>query len=787
MRIRNAVSGALAGSRRHDLPMVGAVLLALGAAQSVEAQQAPASAPRAGELEEIVVTATKRQERLFDVPQSVTVLSGEDLARQWVSITDLIGQVPSLSIQQASPTRNRLILRGQNAGGAGATVATVIDDVPFTKSNALSEGSSTTADFYTYDLDRIEVLRGPQGTLYGANAVGGLIMYVTRAPDPEKFSANAEANVYSMTDGGTGYGLRGYVNVPMGSTAALRLTGFTDQIPGYTDNWVLGKTDVDEGNREGGRASLLWNPTDDLSIRGTVFYNERTADSPSFVNVYGQPDGAGVVPKNRFDLPRGRNFGTFLPQKEEANQFSSYLNVEWDAGPALFTSITAYGNMDNRSGTDASGTLAAPGVNFLDAVLRPIYGETVTANSASHVETDKYSQEFRLTSKNDGVAEAGRFDWLFGLFWTKEDNDYVIPINIRSYATGEILTVPFAGGTSYGPSDYEEYAAFGDVRVYFAPNFDISFGARYTYAEQSVKTSFTSGLFTTGGGPAWSSGENSDSQSKVTWSIAPRWSISDDSMAYARIATGFRPGGPQQLVPGAPPDYPASYDADTSTTYEIGYRTSLLDRRVSVDLAAFYVDWNDIQIVSLFTSSTGQVFAATGNAGKATTQGVEWTLNWTPVDGLLIGLVGSYVDPKLDANAPALGAEKDDRLPYVPKLTNSLTARYDWTVGSDVNLFVSGSWTYFGSFYTDFGVPALAATYVELPSYNTIGLQAGATYGAWSANLYVQNLGDEDALLSYTSTNAPGSPLEPGMPGEFYGYGNALAPRTIGLRIGYSF
>jgi outer membrane receptor protein involved in Fe transport len=739
-------------------------------------------------LEEIVVTATKRKERLFDVPLSVTALDGDSLVkRQLVSLADIAGQVPGLALQQTTATRNRLIIRGQNAGGAGATVAVVIDEVPFSKSNALSEGSFTTSDFYTYDMERVEVLRGPQGTLYGANAVGGLVKYVTRAPDPSGFGAAVEVSGFNVTDGGTGTTLRGFVNAPLGASAALRLVGFYDQLPGWSDNYLLGKEDADEGRRSGGRASLLFKLSDALTIRGTVSFNERIGDSPSFVNVFGQPNGSAVVPANRFDLPRGRGFGTYVPQREEAKQFNSYLNIDWNFGPATLTSITAYGTMKNLSGLDASGTLAAPGVNLLAVAAAPLYGTPLTATRGTELDTDKYSQEFRLSSTPVPAGAGSGFDWQVGLFGTKEKNDFVIPFVLRAFPSNQVLTTPFPGGEAIGPSEYKEVAGFGDLRVILTPRFDVSFGGRYTRTTQSVSTIFTPGIFSTGGGPAFNSGENSATQSKTTWSVAPRFKFSDDTMVYARIATGFRPGGPQQLVPGAPPEYPKEYQADTSTNFEVGLRSALFDRRFSIDVAAFYVDWKDIQIISVFTASNGQRFSATGNAGKARTQGLEWNFGWAPVDGLRFGLVGSYVDPKLKADAPALGAENGNRLPYVPKITTSFSASYDWSVGERTKMFAGGSWSHFGSFFTDFGLPGLTANYVELPSFNTLNVQTGLTRGPLSATLYVQNMTDKKALLSYASQGAPGSPLAPTLTGAFYGSGVILQPRTIGLRIGYTF
>src|SRR5579864_1193788 len=259
---------------RSLLPGLTCALALAVAATVARADQAaaPESQSGASALQEIVVTAQKRVEKLHDVPMGVTAVSSEDLQKQQlVSLDDLQAKVPGLSLTESEPGTTRLTLRGQNVGGVGSTVTTYIDDTPFGSSNALANGFGFSGDFDTWDLQRVEVLRGPQGTLYGAGSEGGLLKYVTNAPDPTREAGAFEVGAEDVSHGDWGPLVKGMVNVPIGSRAAIRLSGFDTQLPGYIDDPQLGENNVNRGFREGMRAALLVNATDNFSIRVTVF------------------------------------------------------------------------------------------------------------------------------------------------------------------------------------------------------------------------------------------------------------------------------------------------------------------------------------------------------------------------------------------------------------------------------------------------------------------------------------------------------------------------------------
>ena len=245
-------------------------LLSSASAIVLAAPAFAADTPPAGPnvVQEVIVTAEKKPEAVKDVPMSITALPGEQLQQlDDHSFQDYAKLVPGLSLENTSPGETRITLRGLNAGGVASTVAAYMDETPMGSSSGLVDASIFTTDFDTYDMNRVEVLRGPQGTLYGANTEGGLIKFVTNAPRLNSFSGALDAGFTTVDHGGTGGSIEGVVNIPVGDTAALRVTGYDTQTPGWVDDPLLGEKDVNRGTREGFRASFLWKPSDVFSLR----------------------------------------------------------------------------------------------------------------------------------------------------------------------------------------------------------------------------------------------------------------------------------------------------------------------------------------------------------------------------------------------------------------------------------------------------------------------------------------------------------------------------------------
>src|ERR1700722_13474764 len=358
------------------------VLGSIGSFVSQESRAADAAQPSEDALTTIVVTAEKKEEKLKDVPMSITALAGGSLDNlQYRSFSDYAAMVPGLSITSSQPGYTNLTLRGQNAGGVGSTVAVYLDESPFGSSSALLNGSILSGDFDTWDLQRVEVLRGPQGTLYGANSEGGLLKFVTAPPVLGSFSGAAEVTGESVAHGADGADVRGVVNLPIGDKIALRVGGFDQDVAGYVDDPSRKMVDFSGGHKYGGRASLLFQPIDSLTIRLTGTSQES--------NYNGTPD-VDVNPVT-FRPATGD-----LQQERFVNQPSSFqyknynATINWDAGPFSILSTTTYGILNSDLFSDDTNVQIAPGVTFQAA----LGGLGATLDNL--VDLKKFTQEVRV-------------------------------------------------------------------------------------------------------------------------------------------------------------------------------------------------------------------------------------------------------------------------------------------------------------------------------------------------------------------------------------------------------
>ncbi len=321
-------------------------------------------------LEEVYVTATKRDQRLVDVPMAVTALKGSDLVdRNLLQIEEFADQVPGLVVQQFGNRATRVILRGLNSGGAGATVATLIDETALSYSVATTNSAIDIANLGTYDLNRVEVLRGPQGTIYGAAAEGGVIKYVTNAPNLDRFEGDAEVGVETIKQGDTGFFGQGVLNLPFSDgTAAFRVTGYYKDIAGYIDNPLSGEENVNDGERYGGRAQLLWQATDNFSIRLMALMQNQKYGEGGNVELVGAALTAGTRTPDEFDIANDGDlqWNTFSPgfSDNEIRVYSALL--EWSGSSVDILSATSYGEVNSTFSYDISFAQLAPGFTILD-------------------------------------------------------------------------------------------------------------------------------------------------------------------------------------------------------------------------------------------------------------------------------------------------------------------------------------------------------------------------------------------------------------------------------------
>jgi outer membrane receptor protein involved in Fe transport len=734
----------------------------------------------ASAVEEIIVTAQKRSQSLADIPMSVSVLSSELLERtQADNFQDLVALVPGLSITSSQRGVTRVTLRGINTGGVASTVGVYFDEVPFGSSTGLANAATVSGDFDTFDVNRIEVLRGPQGTLYGASSLGGVMKYVPNQPNTEEFEARFQASAEDVKDGDMGYSFTGVVNIPASDSFALRASGFYRSDEGFSDsignNPIPTLTDpnvnVIEGTRVeddlnsldtyGGRVAALFQASDTFSVNLSAVLQNIESGGPDLVDA----DPSTLSPLNSSPV-QSRYQRAF--SDIEYRVYSA--NLDWDFGAASLQSITSDGSFEQNFQQDAAIASSLAGVplsSFLTFVFddptTPEIAPLLSAILPQTTSTDKLTQEFRLVSK-----ESDTFEWLVGAYYTDEES--LISQTIDAVAAGTEDVVEGLGGLAIASieSTYEEIAVFANGTWHVTPDFELSFGARASSNDQSARQ-------VTSGPLAGESDFTVDSSEEpVTWSVSPRFQLNDESSVYMRIATGFRPGGPNVVNPAAPPTTPRSYDSDSLTSYEVGYKRTSSDGRYAVDAAAYFLDWKDIQLLANVDG-----FGVNTNGGSAESTGLEFTMSYIPTDGLTLSLNGAYTDAELTEDTdPIVGGADGDPLPFVPEWSYGLSADYEWAVMGDSTAYVGGNLGYTGERPAALGNLDPDGNVREIPSNTILNLRAGLLTGRWSVEVYGKNVTDELGINAVGSVDeAVTGRVELGV----------VRPRTYGVKVGFAF
>lgn len=718
---------------------------------AAEPATAASTAPEV-QLEAIVVTANKRSQNLQDVPMAVTAMPGYQLRREHAKgFADYVANVPGFNIISSGPGQNQLVLRGITSGSSqsNATVGTYIDGIPYGSSTVYALGSLLTPNIDPADLVRIEVLRGPQGTLYGSNTLGGLIKFVTVPPNSRRTAGRVRMGYTQVSGGGHGYSVHAMGNLPLiTDELALRVNAYHNQKPGYIDNVATGKSDVNEATVDGARLQLLWTPSEDLSVRLSALAQDMSGDGLANVGVDVYADTLEPI---HGDLTRESIINTGL---FDLKQRLYSVMVKADLGWADLVSASSY----SRARLDMVGDLTAA----YGPVLGPVLG-VPDAGFVIHqpVNLDKYTQEFRLESPGHQSLE-----WRLGLYYTHERSTNHQVVTAIDKDTGATLDLPLLADATLGPARFTEWAGYGDVTWHAGQRFSVTLGARYSHDETTYEQS-GAGLLV---------GNNDftieGSAHATTYLINPSFQFSDDVMGYVRIASGFRPGGPNVgLPPGL--EAPDTFGPDKLVSYEAGLKSSLLDHRMRLDVAAFYIDWTEIQIAVVKGG-----FNYLGNGGQARSRGVELSWQYTPVTGLFLSGNAAWTDATLTEDTPpGLFGSEGDRLPYVPEWKASLGFDYDFPMSHGWSGFVGGRYSYVGERVSDF--LAVPAPRTRLDSYHQVDVRAGVNRGPWTLSLYVKNLTDERGISSITpqTTVATASPFA----------ATYIRPRTMGISFSIHF
>jgi outer membrane receptor protein involved in Fe transport len=699
------------------------------------ASLAAGSALAAGsDLEEIVVTAQKQEQKLSETPLSVTAVSSGTLeALAATQFRDFANTVPGLSFTTSGVGDTQVNLRGITSGtNVSPTVGIYVDEVPYGSSTPFAGGAQLALDVGLFDLSRVEVLRGPQGTLYGASTMGGLLKYVTVVPDLKDVGGSARAGIAMTDEGGTSYDVAGAVNMPfVPDKAAARVSGFYSRDGGYVDNLGTDDDDANQSDVYGGRADVLLQPTDKLSLRLSAFRQDISRDGPISVDydlatekpTAGDLDQASVLPE---------------PFDQDFSLLSATAVYDFDS--AALTSVTSYQSLSNDS--------------FLDATY--VFGPGTGVSYG--IGTDKFTQELRLAGTGPTI------DWLVGAFYTHENSNQFQDLEVWSTGGSQpdvvLLTIKL-------PSFYEEIAGFGTLTWHVTEKLDLAGGLRYSHNSQGQEQ-VTSGPLA---GLVPSIPEQESSEDVTTYLANLRYLANDHLMAYLRLATGYRPGGPNVvLYVDGQPLAPPTFDSDELQSYEGGIKVSSADRRFGADAAVYLINWDDMQV-----SAARNGFGVIANAESARSMGAELTLTAIPVPELTMVGAFAYIDAKLTDDAPDLGGKDGDRLPNTPDFTAAISADYAFSLNEHASS-VGAVLRYVSDRVSGFDQNPYPNW--DLPSYTTFDLRGSVAFGPANVRLYVRNLFDERGQLSAeTVSTIGGGPVDV----------DILQPRTYGVSIDVDF
>jgi len=673
----------------------------------------------------IVVTAQKREQRLIDVPMAVAVLGGEDLEQRGIdTVQDLSFAVPGLTMREDGPGSYTIFLRGlANQSGSGALVSMYLDEAPLSLSG-YDQLSPVPLDFA-----RVEVLKGPQGTLYGQGSAGGTIRFVTNDPDASRFEGKIEGEVFDVASGEIGTKLSGVLNFPLvQDQLALRIAGAYEQGGGWIDQPEAGIKNGNGTELINVRAKLLWTPSDSFRAEGMVQIHR--ADTKLGMG-YEEPDRTVDVGPDRSKV--------MIPKEFDFDIYN--LELRYDMGFAELVSATTY---IEHSHQYPFTYIPRPG-NYS-------YG-IVEGNDDRWADADQFSQELRLTSSG------GPFEWTLGAFYSKGDGKFLADYEYAYAPDGDLYE---GGGVLYdnlyyfSKSSSKSYSLFADASYKLFDRLTIGAGIRYF---KDKRTSLIE----------YAPGTGAEQRAKFD-SVDPRvyvsYQYSDNGSIYANVAKGFRSGG-FNAAPFAP------YDPEKVYTYEIGTKGMTSDGAFSYDIAAFFTKYKDM-VRRRLVIVEGQYLSESSNIGEVEVKGIELGAAVRPTTGLTFTASAAYLDSEIVATAATDQVNiAGDRTDYTPKFSITLGANYEFDWAADVPGFVRVDYSYRDK-----------VTYIDRSSFlpsvlpqtsDDIGLlnaRIGATFGMVGVELYGQNIANVNKAID---------------PYQGWANSNRTRPRVIGIKGSVSF
>jgi outer membrane receptor protein involved in Fe transport len=764
---------------RHWAGRVSLCTAAIISAPAALAQQVTDDNGGPIRLEEIVVTATKRSEALKDVPVAVTAITSEQIeARGFTNYADYINTVPNMYVQDEGPGQEQIYIRGLVAsGGAGFPVATYFGEAV---TSVLSNNGGF-SNLHLVDIDRVEVLRGPQGTLFGANSLAGVVRIVPNAPNLNDFQVNVAARGWSTahSDDGSEH-FEGVINVPViNDQLAARLVAYQDHIAGYINNVVpaaapndysaafgappgtlvipghaaFTRTDINTEDVWGARAAVRWKPTDALHVDFSYAAQEDRLDSQAGT----QPAFGDYVVQRPLDL--------YSPGEDAEEDRVAQFVVGYDWSAVSLTSATSYTTLERYADEDL-GYLGV--ANGLGEQLWPLLDRSRATS---------ITQEVRVQSRGEGA-----FQWLAGYYYLNTMNnlsqavpDYSCPTCLPEVEAGQNFALE-TDGTQLA-SKQKQQSVFAEASYNFTPQWTLGVGGRYLKDYVEAFGTAAEGFLIGGteAAPPPVGGVNSI----FNPSGYIRFKANEDATIYLQAARGFRSGAPNQF-PAYDPNGPCGATAkadgigpltnpDTLWTYELGLKSAWVDNRIEANVALFHQTWEGVQLPA--TQPCG--FDGFVNGGDASGNGAELEMTARVTKAWSANLTASYVYNRFNSVTPGVGYSVGERVPGAPEENASAGLQYNFSLASNWNGYARADYSYVGDVHYVFGVGTTAAPYLQ-GGFGQTNLRVSFQRQQIGFDLYARNLTDKRAA------ETTGDPTQGG-------YTFMLRPREIGVEVRYSF
>jgi iron complex outermembrane receptor protein len=785
---------------------VRAALMAATSLAALLAAPGLAQAQTAAELDEVIVTATKRTSTIQDVPFSINAQTQEDIQRSGATtLEDLSRNVAGLTIQNLGPGQSQVSVRGVSAGQVVRDQPGVKEQVGVYLDESVISLSLFTPDLDLFDLNRVETLRGPQGTLFGSGSVGGTVRYITNQPRLDVFEGQVEGNLNLVDGDDVGGHLKGAVNIPVSETMAVRAVAYHSEYGGFIDALREGgrrDEDVNGGSRTGGRLAVLFQPAEGISLTPRLVYQKIETDGFNRQEVYNLFANPFTTTRPAVTFDEREQF-LLLDEAFEDETFLADLTASADLGAVTLTSVTSYIDRDILVSRDASALSGSVSVDLgfpAAAVLLP-------SNLVDRTDLEQFSQEVRLSSNNDGPLQ-----WLVGAFYSQVDRVYAQRLPTPGYdaatdatlgaGTSAAVANGFPANSPYNadiPYDIKQRAIFGEATYDFG-RLAVTAGGRF-YDFDEERQFVSGGLFANGDNDT-----DETSSSGFTPRVLVSYDLSEDVTLNAQAAKGFRLGGvndPLNLPLCTPQDEAIfggfqAYDDETLWNYEAGIKSRF--GGVTFNAAGFYTDIKNLQTTLDAGSCSSRVVF---NVPKAHTMGVEAELTARLGEGFDLSVSASAVEAEFDSTVRdgtgnvIGGIREGNRLPSVPKFQISISGTYSRELRPGVEGFLNASFQHVGSRYTQAsdqeqnprsfvsGLPFGGATGTQptvvdlkLPGYELVNLSAGVEMdNGTDVIVYVNNVFDENPLLSFDRERGGRARL-----GFTVGQ-----PRTMGVTVRRSF